>query len=138
MPQLGETVTEGTITRWMKQVGEAVNEDDVLFEVSTDKVDSEVPSPVAGVLTEILVPEGDTVDVGTRLAVISDSAAAPAPESATTAPAAGHAAEPEPDVPAESQPEPAPQPVAAEPAASPPPAAAPSPAPTPVAARNGE
>ena len=71
MPQLGETVTEGTITRWLKQVGDAVAEDEVLFEVSTDKVDSEVPSPVAGVLTEILVPEGETVDVGTRLAVIS-------------------------------------------------------------------
>ena len=78
MPQLGETVTEGTITRWAKQIGESVAEDDVLFEVSTDKVDSEVPSPVAGVLTEILVPEGETVDVGTRLAVISsDSAAMP-------------------------------------------------------------
>src|ERR1700685_2979631 len=76
MPQLGETVTEGTITRWMKQVGDAIAEDEVLFEVSTDKVDSEVPSPVAGVITEILVPEGDTVDVGTRLAVISDGAAA--------------------------------------------------------------
>ena len=58
MPQLGETVTEGTITRWAKQVGDTVAEDEVLFEVSTDKVDSEVPSPVAGVLTEILVPEG--------------------------------------------------------------------------------
>src|SRR5215469_8359355 len=82
MPQLGETVTEGTITRWAKQVGEPVAEDEVLFEVSTDKVDSEVPSPVAGVLTEILVPEGDTVDVGTRLAVISDSADGAAPKAA--------------------------------------------------------
>jgi 2-oxoglutarate dehydrogenase E2 component (dihydrolipoamide succinyltransferase) len=79
MPQLGETVTEGTITRWMKQVGDSVAEDEVLFEVSTDKVDSEVPSPYAGTITEILVPEGDTVDVGTRLAVISDGDAAPAP-----------------------------------------------------------
>jgi 2-oxoglutarate dehydrogenase E2 component (dihydrolipoamide succinyltransferase) len=76
MPQLGETVTEGTITRWLKQVGDAVAEDEVLFEVSTDKVDSEVPSPSAGVLAEILVAEGDTVDVGTRLAVISDGAGA--------------------------------------------------------------
>ena len=58
MPQLGETVTEGTITRWLKQVGDAVAEDEVLFEVSTDKVDSEVPSPAAGVLSEILVPRG--------------------------------------------------------------------------------
>ncbi|MGI8752843.1 MAG: biotin/lipoyl-containing protein, partial [Acidimicrobiales bacterium] len=81
MPQLGETVTEGTITRWMKQVGDEVAEDEVLFEVSTDKVDSEVPSPAAGVVSEILVPEGETVDVGTRLAVISDGAAATAPSS---------------------------------------------------------
>lgn len=74
MPQLGETVTEGTITRWAKQVGDRVEEDEVLFEVSTDKVDSEVPSPAAGVLTEILVQEGETADVGVTLAVISDSA----------------------------------------------------------------
>lgn len=100
MPQLGETVTEGTITRWAKKVGDPVSEDDVLFEVSTDKVDSEVPSPVSGVLTEILVPEGETVDVGTRLAVVSDGGAAPAP-------AAEPAAEPQ-----ERAAEPAPKPVA--------------------------
>ena len=76
MPQLGETVTEGTITRWLKQVGEHVDADEPLFEVSTDKVDSEVPAPSAGVVTEILVPEGETVEVGTRLAVVSDSAPA--------------------------------------------------------------
>ena len=64
MPQLGETVTEGTITRWMKAVGDVVERDEPLFEVSTDKVDSEVPSPAAGVLSEILVPEGETVEVG--------------------------------------------------------------------------
>ena len=75
MPQLGETVTEGTITRWLKQVGEHVDADEPLFEVSTDKVDSEVPAPSGGVITEILVPEGETVEVGTRLAVVSDSAA---------------------------------------------------------------
>ena len=69
MPQLGETVTEGTITKWFKAVGDAVAEDEPLFEVSTDKVDSEVPSPVSGTLTEIKVPEGDTVDVGVVLAV---------------------------------------------------------------------
>ena len=74
MPQLGETVTEGTITRWLKQVGEHVDADEPLFEVSTDKVDSEVPAPVAGVVTEILVPEGETVEVGTRLAVVGDGA----------------------------------------------------------------
>ena len=60
MPQLGETVTEGTITRWFKQVGESVAADEPLFEVSTDKVDSEVPAPAAGVVSEILVAEGDT------------------------------------------------------------------------------
>ena len=77
MPQLGETVTEGTITKWFKAVGDSVAEDEPLFEVSTDKVDSEVPSPVSGTLTEIKVPEGDTVDVGVVLAVIGDGAAAP-------------------------------------------------------------
>jgi pyruvate dehydrogenase E2 component (dihydrolipoamide acetyltransferase) len=93
MPQLGETVTEGTITRWMKNVGDTVERDEPLFEVSTDKVDSEVPSPASGVLSEILVPEGDTVDVGVKLAVIGDSAdvghpapAAPAPEEAPASP----------------------------------------------------
>ena len=105
MPQLGETVTEGTITRWFKQVGESIAVDEPLFEVSTDKVDSEVPSPVAGVLTEILVAEGDTVDVGTRLAVIGDSRSGPSPATGTpatevpvataTAPAAPVAAAPE-------------------------------------------
>jgi len=71
MPQLGETVTEGTITKWFKQVGDEVAEDEPLFEVSTDKVDSEVPSPESGYLAEILVEEGETVDVGTKLAVVS-------------------------------------------------------------------
>ena len=74
MPQLGETVTEGTITKWHKQVGEAIAEDEVLFEVSTDKVDSEVPSPVSGTVTEILVQEGETVSVGAKLAVIGSAA----------------------------------------------------------------
>ncbi len=74
MPQLGETVTEGTITKWYKAVGDQVARDEPLFEVSTDKVDSEVPSPADGVLTEILVQEGDTVDVGVKLAVIGGEA----------------------------------------------------------------
>ena len=74
MPQLGETVTEGTITRWLKQVGEHVEADEPLFEVSTDKVDSEVPAPIAGVLSEIRVPEGETADVGTVLAVLAEGA----------------------------------------------------------------
>jgi 2-oxoglutarate dehydrogenase E2 component (dihydrolipoamide succinyltransferase) len=72
MPQLGETVTEGTITKWFKQVGEQIAMDEVLFEVSTDKVDSEVPSPVAGYLTEIRAAEGDTVEVGEVIAVVGD------------------------------------------------------------------
>src|SRR5262245_66238660 len=75
MPQLGETVTEGTITKWFQQGWEEVAEDEPLFEVSTDKVDSEVPSPVTGVLSEILVPEGETVDVGVVLARIGDAPA---------------------------------------------------------------
>ncbi|MGH9126818.1 MAG: biotin/lipoyl-containing protein, partial [Acidimicrobiales bacterium] len=89
MPQLGETVTEGTITRWLKQVGDQVSEDDVLFEVSTDKVDSEVPSPVSGFVSEILVDEGETVDVGTKLAVISDQAPSAGSEGAQQASTAG-------------------------------------------------
>ena len=90
MPQLGETVTEGTITEWFKQVGDEVAEDEPLFEVSTDKVDSEVPSPASGVLQEILVAEGETVDVGTKLAVLGDGGApakvAEEPEAATPEP----------------------------------------------------
>ena len=92
MPQLGETVTEGTITRWTKAVGDKVAEDEVLYEVSTDKVDSEVPSPSTGYIAEILVAEGETVAVGTVLARISDqkpdggNGSAPA-ESEASAPA---------------------------------------------------
>ncbi len=82
MPQLGETVTEGTITKWHKRVGDEVVEDEVLFEVSTDKVDSEVPSPVSGTVDEILVQEGETVSVGTKLAVIGQGGAAAPPASA--------------------------------------------------------
>jgi 2-oxoglutarate dehydrogenase E2 component (dihydrolipoamide succinyltransferase) len=113
MPQLGETVTEGTITRWFKQVGDQVNADEPLFEVSTDKVDSEVPAPSSGVLSEILVAEGDTVDVGVRLAVISDSgsgsdAAAPPAAEAPPAPAPPPAPEPEPAPEPAAAPEPAP------------------------------
>jgi pyruvate dehydrogenase E2 component (dihydrolipoamide acetyltransferase) len=100
MPQLGETVTEGTITRWFKQVGDTVSIDEMLFEVSTDKVDTEVPSPVSGTITEIVVPEGETVEVGVVLAVIGDAptseAPAAAPEAAPEqAPAAQQAPAPE-------------------------------------------
>ena len=78
LPQLGETVTEGTITKWFKKVGDTVAADEPLFEVSTDKVDTEVPSPISGTLTEIRVAEGDTVPVGTVIAVVGVSGAAPA------------------------------------------------------------
>ena len=84
MPQLGETVTEGTITRWFKQVGDEIALDEALFEVSTDKVDTEVPSPVAGVLAEILANEGDVVEVGQILARVGDDAGeAPSTEPAS-------------------------------------------------------
>lgn len=72
MPQLGETVAEGVVTRWYKQVGDKVAADEMLFDVETDKVSTEIPAPVSGVLTEILVPEGATAKVGVRLAVISE------------------------------------------------------------------
>ena len=120
MPQLGETVTEGTVTKWLKSVGEQVARDEPLFEVSTDKVDSEVPSPAEGVLSEIIVQEGDTVDVGERLAVINGEGAGGA-----SAPAATEAPAPPPESPA-----PAPQPPAAAPLPAP---TAPSPAPAPAA-----
>jgi pyruvate/2-oxoglutarate dehydrogenase complex dihydrolipoamide acyltransferase (E2) component len=79
MPQLGETVTEGTVTAWHKKVGERVRRDETLFEVSTDKVDTEVPAPADGVIAEILVPEGATVAVGTVLAVIAGEGVTPLP-----------------------------------------------------------
>jgi pyruvate dehydrogenase E2 component (dihydrolipoyllysine-residue acetyltransferase) len=124
MPQLGETVTEGTITRWLKRVGDHVDADEPLFEVSTDKVDSEVPAPSAGVVTEILVAEGETVEVGTRLAVVGDAdAPAPAPAAEVAEPEA--VAEPEPEP--EPAPVPAPEPVAAVPEPAPEPAPAPEP-----------
>lgn len=116
MPQLGETVTEGTITQWFKNVGDAVAMDEILFEVSTDKVDSEVPSPVAGVVTEILAAEGDVVEVGQVLCRVGDVDAAPA-----AAPEAAPAPEPAP------VPEPVPAPEAAP---APDPAEAPAPAAT--------
>src|SRR5580700_11286880 len=91
MPKLGETVTEGVVSQWLKQVGDTVAFNDPLFEVSTDKVDSEVPSPYDGVLLEILVPAGDTVPIGTPIARIGEPGAATAsaspPTAATPAPA---------------------------------------------------
>src|SRR5438128_2939786 len=89
MPQLGETVVEGTITKWLKKEGESVDRDEPLFEISTDKVDTEVPSPVAGKVVQIKIPEGETVQVGTELALIETDgqvAAAPAKKEESPAP----------------------------------------------------
>src|SRR6476469_3174554 len=84
MPQMGVSVSEGTITRWLKQEGEHVEADEPLLEISTDKIDTEVPSPATGTVTQILVQEGETVDVGTKLAQIGGAAGggvvAPEPE----------------------------------------------------------
>ncbi|MDQ1726729.1 MAG: hypothetical protein QOK14_774 [Frankiaceae bacterium] len=105
MPQMGVSVSEGTITRWAKQVGEHVDADETIVEISTDKVDTEVPSPASGILSEILVAEGETVDVGTRIAVISsgDGASAPAPAPAPEAATAPAAAPAEAEAPAPAQ-----------------------------------
>ena len=78
MPQMGESIAEGTITKWLKQVGDHVERDEPLFEISTDKVDAEIPSPAAGTLTEIRFKEGDTVEINTTVAVLDGGAAAPA------------------------------------------------------------
>ncbi len=94
MPQLGETVTEGTITKWLKQVGDSVAVDDLLYEVSTDKVDTEVPSAHAGVLRQILVPEGETVAIGAVLAVIADSQDEDIPDEVPPEPVAAPSAAP--------------------------------------------
>jgi 2-oxoglutarate dehydrogenase E2 component (dihydrolipoamide succinyltransferase) len=134
LPQLGETVTEGTITRWFKAVGDTVAADEPLFEVSTDKVDTEVPSPVAGTLLEIRVQEGDTVPVGAVIAVVGAAGAVPAEAPAPAAPTPAPEPEPAPAA-AAPEPAPAPAPVAAPaPAPAPEPTPAPAPAPAPAAA----
>jgi len=117
LPALGESVTEGTVTRWLKQVGDEVAVDEPLLEVSTDKVDTEIPSPAAGVLSEIRVNEDETVEVGAVLAVIGSAGAAPAADAVPSAPS--------------QAPSPAPEAVTppAEPAAAPAPAAQASPTP---------
>ncbi|HKX14353.1 MAG TPA: 2-oxoglutarate dehydrogenase, E2 component, dihydrolipoamide succinyltransferase [Propionibacteriaceae bacterium] len=127
LPGLGESVSEGTVSRWLKQVGESVKADEPLLEVSTDKVDTEIPSPASGTLLEIRVQEDETVEVGAVLAVIGEAgaaAAAPAPEAPPQPEAAPEAApepapepRPEPEAAREPQPEPAqPEPAEPEPA----------------------
>ncbi len=139
MPQLGETVTEGTILSWAKQVGDTIGVDEVLVEISTDKVDTEIPSPVAGVILEILVAEGDTVAVGTNLAVIGEAgestggAAPAAPVAVESADPFEAAPTPAPSAPAPPKPAAPPSAPAAE-APAPAPEAAPAPAPAPPAA----
>lgn len=115
MPQMGESITEGTIAKWLKKPGDRVETDEPLLEISTDKVDAEIPSPIAGVLTEIKFPEGATVDVNTVIAIISDAA-----DAATAQP---------PAQPSSAAPTQAPGPVATSA-----PASAPTPAPSPPAA----
>ncbi|MEW1753644.1 2-oxoglutarate dehydrogenase, E2 component, dihydrolipoamide succinyltransferase [Streptomyces angustmyceticus] len=133
LPALGESVTEGTVTRWLKEVGEEVQADEPLLEVSTDKVDTEIPAPTSGTLLEIVVGEDETAEVGAKLAVIGAAGAAPAAAPAPTAPAPAAAPEPAPapaPAPAAAAPAPAPAPAAPAPAPAP---AAPAPAPAPAA-----
>src|SRR5207302_5164493 len=129
MPQLGESVTEGTVTRWLKKEGERVEVDEPLLEVSTDKVDTEIPSPASGILRGIAVDEDETVAVGAQLAVIDDGesgdAAPAADDSASSAPAEAaepaqsQAAQPQAAQPQSGQPQPGqPQPGQAQPGAA--------------------
>ena len=133
MPQMGESIVEGTLTRWLKKVGDKVERDEPLFEISTDKVDTEIPSPAAGTLTEILVQEGAVVAINTVVARVGDGAAAPAPAAAPD-PAPAPVVEAAPPTPVAPPPAPVaapPSPAAAPPtpAAAPPAPVAPPPAP---------
>jgi len=118
MPQMGESIAEGTVTKWLKQVGEKIERDEPLFEISTDKVDAEIPAPAEGVLLEILVPEGETVEINTVVARIGE----PGEKPAAGAPAKATEPAPAPASPA-SEPAPAPAPPASEPAPAPAPPA---------------
>jgi 2-oxoglutarate dehydrogenase E2 component (dihydrolipoamide succinyltransferase) len=131
LPALGESVTEGTVSRWLKQVGDQVEADEALLEVSTDKVDTEIPSPTAGTLLEIRVQEDETVEIGAVLAVIGEAGggAQAQPEAKPEA-----EPEPEPEQPPAPEPEPAPGPQAAAAEPKPEPAPAPTPAAQPAAA----
>src|SRR5271163_2736590 len=125
MPQMGESIVEGTLTKWLKKPGEKVERDEPLFEISTDKVDTEIPAPTSGVLSEVLVEEGKTVAISTVVGRITEAggngASAPAPQAAKP-------------VPAPAPPPPAPAPQAAKPVAPAPPPPPPSaPEPQPVA-----
>ncbi|MFD0498717.1 MULTISPECIES: 2-oxoglutarate dehydrogenase, E2 component, dihydrolipoamide succinyltransferase [Streptomyces violaceusniger group] len=138
LPALGESVTEGTVTRWLKEVGESVEADEPLLEVSTDKVDTEIPAPAAGTLLEILVGEDETAEVGAKLAVIGAAGAAPAAAPAEAPAAPAPAPEPVQEAPApapapQAPSAPAPQAVTPEPVAPEPAPAAPAPAPAPAA-----
>jgi 2-oxoglutarate dehydrogenase E2 component (dihydrolipoamide succinyltransferase) len=136
MPQLGETVVEGTIVKWLKSAGDNVDRDEPLFEISTDKVDTEVPSPVAGTIKEIKIQEGETVSVGTELAVIEEAgggdgqvqaeeeAVQPQPEEPQPEAGQGEAREPQPQPQPPPQPEPTPPPEPERPPQAPPAAAA--------------
>src|SRR4029077_17117959 len=99
MPQMGESIAEGTITKWLKNVGDHVDRDEPLFEISTDKVDAEIPSPAAGILTDIKFKEGDTVEINTVVAVLAGEGAQPSADTATAKdeekPAPAEAAQPE-------------------------------------------
>jgi len=147
MPQMGESIAEGTITKWLKKVGDPIKRDEPIFEISTDKVDAEIPSPVAGTLLEIKVQEGATVAINTVVAVIGEAgekaaeAPAPAPAQAPAPPPAAAAPAPPAARPAAPPaPPPAPAPAAAAPpvATAPKPAAPPPAAPSPAATRESE
>src|SRR5580658_10366048 len=103
MPQMGESIFEGTIIKWLKKAGDAVEKDEPLFEISTDKVDAEIPSPVTGILSEIKAPEGATVEVNTVVAVIGGSASDNPSGAAQPEPAANSPASVVPQKPAASQ-----------------------------------
>src|SRR6516225_11007030 len=100
MPQMGESITEGTITKWLKKPGDTVQRDEPLFEISTDKVDAEIPSPAAGTLKEIKIGEGTTVTINTVVAVIDAGAAAPAKAAAPAEPPIDSVTPPAVDAPA--------------------------------------
>ena len=131
MPALGESVTEGTVTRWLKQVGDRVELDEPLVEVSTDKVDTEIPSPAAGVLTKIIAHEDETVEVGGDLAVIGDAAETPAGGEPERVAQPAPVAPSQPELKVQTEPE-------AQPVSQPAPAAKPAPAPEPKPAQEAE